>query len=215
MEENKIAPKEEVKDESIPKTVVSKHPTSLNEAEISLKPTPDIKVNPWVEVMEEVPEASKNLEVSENLVKPTKQPVHNVEVGEKETKNAKSECELDIVNGGHQREENVFSAKKANVKDNNRSKSVDAIELVEETPSKPKTNFAKIDTKIIMEKKISNDVKEEPNNSIKSMNFPSKAFKKTTKEGESKGKDAPKGKSKCRKVLDVIDKVGKNVGVQL
>ena len=194
MQSNKIDPKKEVNDESNSKKVVPKHSTtSLNET--SLNPTPNIKVNEnaWVEVMEEVPEASKNMEVSRSLVKPTKQPVHNVEVGEKETKNAKSECELDIVKGGNQREE--------------KSKSIDAVELVEETPSKPKINSAKVDNMIIMDKKISNDsdvenvnVKEEANNPIKS-----NASKKTTKEGESKGK----GKSKCRKILDVIDKVGK------
>ena len=215
MEGNKIAPKKEVKDESNPKSVVSKHPTSLNDAKTSLKPTTKIKVNEnsWVEVKEDVPEASNNIEVSENLFKP-KQSVLNDEVGEKETKNAMPKFEFNIVKGSNQRDDDVSPAKKADVKDNNKS-----IESVEETPSKPKTNFAKVDTKITMDeenKKVSNDrdvenvkVKEEPSNSIKSKNDPSKSTDTTTKEGQSKGKDAPKRKSKCRKVLEIIDKVGK------
>ena len=108
------------------------------------------------------------------------------------------------------------------MKDDTNSKGidVDVIELVEEKPSKPKTKFAKVDTKITMDeenKKISNDsdvdnvkVKEEQlSNSIKSKNAPSKSTETTTKEGKSKGQAAPKGKSKCRKIWDVIDKVGK------
>ena len=108
------------------------------------------------------------------------------------------------------------------MKDDTNSKGidVDVIELVEEKPSKPKTKFAKVDTKITMDeenKKVSNDrdvenvkVKKEPSNSIISKNAaPSKSTETTTKEGKSKGKNAPKAKSKCRKIWDVIDKVGK------
>jgi len=182
-----------------------------------LKPTTKIKVNEnsLVEVKEDVPEASKNQEVSRKLVKPTKQSIPNLKVGETDTEKVKSKSELDIVEGSNQKEENISPAKKGIVKDDTKSKGIEVIELVEETPSKPKTNFAKVDTTITMDeenKKISNDhdvenVKEkvEPSKNA----APSKGTETTTKEGKSKGQAAPKEKSKCRKILDVIDKVGK------
>ena len=214
MELNKIAPKKEGKNESTPERFVPKHPTTcLDDAETSLNPTPNIKVNEnaWQKVIDKAPEASKNVEQtqkdSKNLGKP-EQSVDNVEVGTERTKKAKSESELDIVEG-NKSAENVSPAKKSDVEDD--------IKLVEETPSEPKTKFGNADTKIIIDKeneKTSNEngienvevMEEEPSESIKSENAPSKVSETSTK--ESKGKDPPKGKSKCRKVLAIIDKVG-------